>query len=216
VIPSRLNDPWERVRDTMRDAILSGDLEPGERLREIPLAARFGVSRGPVREAIRALESEGLVIREPRIGSMVLPIDDRAADELYSLRALIEPFAARRALERHPGSLVARLADAVAQMRAATAAVGRMGLVDPDLEFHTAFFVNADHERLLRLWETMKGPLKVLLATTARRAPREWEATMLGHESILAAAEVRDADTLVAGLEEHLRRARSLVLGDLG
>jgi GntR family transcriptional regulator, gluconate operon transcriptional repressor len=200
----------------MREAILSGDLEPGERLREIPLASRFGVSRGPVREAIRALEREGLVVREPRMGSMVLPIDERVADELYSVRALLEPFAARRALERHPGSLVARLSDALAPMRAAAAGTDRIGLVDPDLEFHTAFFREADHERLLHIWETMRGPLKVLIATTARRAPREWEATLLGHESIFAAAEAGNPDALVAELEEHLRRARSLVIGDLG
>jgi GntR family transcriptional regulator of gluconate operon len=215
MISQRLVDPWERVRNSLRAAILLGDLEPGARLREIPLAERFEVSRGPVREAIRALEGEGLVVREPRFGSMVVPIDRRSADELYSLRLILEPFAARRALERRPVALLVRLSDALTPMRAAAAEDGRMGLVDPDLDFHTAFFRESEHERLLRIWESMAGPLQILLAMSARRAPGEWEATVLGHESIFAAAQERDGDRLVVELGEHLRRARSLVMDDL-
>lgn len=203
------------MRDGLRASIVAGELVPGSRLIEVALADEYGVSRGPVREAIRALENEGLVVRAPRIGSVVIPIDRRGADELYSLRLLMEPFAARRALERRPGPLLIRLSTALTNMRAATAESDRARLVDPDLDFHSAFFHEAEHERLLRIWETMTGPLKILIGMSNQRAPREWEANVLGHESLFAAARQGDLDAFVAELEEHLQKAQALVYADL-
>ena len=89
-----------RVRDLLEEAILEGDLKPGERLRAEALAQRFGTSRTPVREALLQLEAQGLVDVEPNRGAVVRSFDRDDLFDLYQLRALLEPRAAALATPR--------------------------------------------------------------------------------------------------------------------
>src|SRR3954470_11589225 len=89
-----------RARDELREAILAGSLPPGARLRAEPLAERLQTSRTPVREALILLAREGLVDIEPRRGAVVRQFDAAALAALYDVRALTEPYAARRAATR--------------------------------------------------------------------------------------------------------------------
>src|SRR6187431_2890956 len=89
-----------RVRDLLEEAILEGDLKPGERLRAEALAQRYGTSRTPVREALLQLEAQGLVEVEPNRGAVVRPFDRADLLDLYEVRALLEPAAAARAARR--------------------------------------------------------------------------------------------------------------------
>src|SRR3954471_6906326 len=111
-----------RARDELREAILAGSLPPGARLRAEPLAEQLQTSRTPVREALVLLAREGLVDIEPRRGAVVRQFDAADLADLYDVRALIEPYAARRAATRiGPGEL-ARLREICAAAEARGAA----------------------------------------------------------------------------------------------
>jgi DNA-binding GntR family transcriptional regulator len=98
-----------RVRDLLEEAILEGELKPGERLRAEALAQRFGTSRTPIREALVQLEGQGLVELEPNRGAVVRTFDRDDVRDLYEVRALLEPAAAARAAQRISGADLDRL-----------------------------------------------------------------------------------------------------------
>ena len=98
-----------RVRDLLEEAILEGELKPGERLRAEALAQRFGTSRTPIREALLQLEAHGLVEVEPNRGAVVKTFDREDLRDLYEVRALIEPHAAARAAKRIDADSLQRL-----------------------------------------------------------------------------------------------------------
>src|ERR1700754_4253911 len=98
-----------RVRDLLEEAILEGELQPGERLRAEALAQRFGTSRTPVREALLQLEAQGLVDVEPNRGAVVRAFDADDLRDLYEVRALLEPQAAARAATRISADDIERL-----------------------------------------------------------------------------------------------------------
>src|SRR5690349_23549507 len=100
-----------RVRDLLEEAILEGDLKPGQRLRAEALAQRFGTSRTPIREALLQLEAQGLVDVEPNRGAVVRAFDRDDLLDLYELRALLEPKAAALAAQRITEADVDRLED---------------------------------------------------------------------------------------------------------
>lgn len=210
-----LRDPWQDACDTLRERILSGSLRPGERILEVPLAEELGLSRGPIREALRALVAEGLIVREPRIGSIVVPIDAEAADEVYTLRAALETFAVRRALAR-TDDLALQLWVPLEQMRSALRQEHLDRILEPDLRFHSAIVEAAEHRRLLRTWQGLVGPLRILIGLTARRGSAEHKASLLGHEEIYERVRAGDVEGTVASLTLHLDTARSMVLSYLG
>ncbi|WP_270043421.1 GntR family transcriptional regulator [Solirubrobacter ginsenosidimutans] len=98
-----------RVRDLLEEAILGGELKPGERLRAEALAQRFGTSRTPIREALLQLEGQGLVEVEPNRGAVVRTFDRDDVLDLYEVRALLEPAAAARAAQRISAADIERL-----------------------------------------------------------------------------------------------------------
>jgi GntR family transcriptional regulator of gluconate operon len=212
---SGLRDPWESVRDTLRERILSGELRPGERILEVPLAEQLRLSRGPIREALRVLVAEGLVVRQPRLGAIVVPIDERTVDEVYSLRIALETFAVRRAFERYQGNLSLQLLVPLEQMREALDAGHPSAVLEPDIAFHLALVEAADHTRLLETWRGLVGPLRILLGLTAQRGSDEHKRSLLGHEQIYERVKSRDVERTVASLTEHLEIARDMVLSYL-
>lgn len=214
-VATDLQDPWERVRDELRERILSGELPPGQRILEVPLAEQFGLSRGPIREALRVLVSEGLVVRQPRLGAIVVPIDERSVDEVYSLRCALETFAARRAFELYEGDLSLQLLVPLEQMRQALDQGHPSGVLEPDIVFHLALVEAADHTRLLSTWRGLVGPLRILLGLTAHRGSEEHRRSLLGHEQIYEAVKARDVEATVERLTSHLEQAREMVLSYL-
>jgi DNA-binding GntR family transcriptional regulator len=87
----------EKILETIRDAILKGTMKPGERVSEPDLAERFGISRTPIREAFRQLESEGYLVVIPRKGAVVASLSERDVEEFYAIKIILEGFAAKMA-----------------------------------------------------------------------------------------------------------------------
>ena len=140
------------VRDQIRDAILSGQLRPGEHIHEQAIAERLGVSATPVREAFRELESARLIVVSPHRGAVVRALTRKDIREMYSLRAHLERMAVRLASAHLTSDDYDRLADAIRGMVDAARAEDVARLVERDVNFHRQICVKADHQLLLETW----------------------------------------------------------------
>lgn len=140
------------VAERIRESILTGRLRPGIMINQVGLAGELGVSRGPVREALRQLEEEGLVASLPYKGCFVVPITRQDVHELYTLRAALEEFAVGRFMEHARPEHVAELDGLLAQLRTLAEDGVFPRLTDTDLRFHTRIVELAGHRRLLRIW----------------------------------------------------------------
>jgi len=156
----------ERVADTIVEAIAQGELPPGARVQEVELAARLGVSRVPVREAIKILETKGIVETAPHRGARVAPIDHLRVDQIRAARVALERLAAhdaRRVFARDPAGL-AQL-DAVSR-RMAEHAERRdwSGINQADLAFHRTLILASGNRIVQTLWETLASHLRIIFA----------------------------------------------------
>lgn len=204
---------WEVVTEEIRARILRGEMLPGSRIREAEIAEDFGVSRGPVREALRTLEVAGLVLRMPRQASYVAPVRRQDVDELYTLRTAIEELAIRRSLREPEPALTDELAASVKSLQSALT-VGDLGqVVDSDIDFHSVFYNHADHHRLVALWGTLTDPLRIMMRLSSRRSDPDWTTSIGGHLLIAKLAAEQDVQGCVDATTEHLSNARHLVMG---
>jgi DNA-binding GntR family transcriptional regulator len=190
----------------LRDAIAAGELRPGERIGQEAVAAEIGVSLIPVREALRILESEGLVTYRPRRGYLVTELDLADFEEIYRLRGLLESDAVRRGLHRIGPAELAALEEAADECAQAARGDDVAGELAANRRFHFLLFSLAGsphEERLIRLlWD----------ATVAYRAlyyalPGESAEADRAHRRIIAAVRANDPDRLCAELDAHRRRA---------
>ncbi len=139
------------VFNTLRDAIVHGEFEPGERLMEVSLANRLGVSRTPVREAIRMLELEGLVVMIPRRGAEVAKITEKDLKDTMEIRIALEELAVELACLRIDDVGKEKLKKACISFREAIGSKLVPAIVDKDVEFHDVIFEMSDNPRLVNL-----------------------------------------------------------------
>ncbi len=144
-----------QVREQLRDAILSGQLKPGDRLLEADLARQFGVSITPVREALRGLESARLVVSQPHRGTVVRQLTRQDIHEMYSLRAHLDRLAIRLALPRLTGEDFEYLERLVDQMVAFAEESNSEGMVDVDVSFHDHLYSRGGHRLLHETWASI-------------------------------------------------------------
>lgn len=190
------------VLQAVRDAILTSVFEPGARLRQEQLADMFGTSRIPVREALRALEYEGLVRSEPHRGFTVTSLDADDVDEVYELRMLLEGEAVRLAIPLLTDEDLTEL-DALFQAMA--------GSAEPDAQlaarerFYLRLFAVAGRPRLLSLILRLRQEVaRALRWPTIQYSPSH-------HAEFFEAVKSGDADAAVAHLEAHYRRVALLI-----
>ena len=128
------------VFETLRAAILKGDLKPGERLMEIQLAEKLGVSRTPIREAIRMLEQEGLAVTMPRKGAEVARMTLKDMENVLEIRASLDELAARLACDRITDGQLARLREVKDAFTESTATGDVRHLAEADVRFHDIIY----------------------------------------------------------------------------
>jgi DNA-binding GntR family transcriptional regulator len=207
-----------RVSEELREAILSGEFEPGERLRTVSLAKRFGSSRTPVREALVQLEGEGLVDIEPRRGALVRSFASADLIDLYEIRALLEPAAAARAALRAHEHQLARLRELVA-LSDARGGRGR-GAIDDQIawnqEIHAIVIAAARSPRLSAALRATAGiPRAFRTAFWRDDGHRAFSQTC--HRELVAALGARSSERAEAVMRVHILQARdSLVAGTNG
>lgn len=144
------------VFQTLRNAILKGELKPGERLMEIQLAQRLGVSRTPVREAIRKLELEGLAIMIPRRGAIVADITVKDLEDVLEVRASLEELAARKACDYITDEQLRDLKKAAADFKKSVESDRLLDCVEADMAFHEIIYAATGNKRLQQMLTNLR------------------------------------------------------------
>ena len=186
--------------------ILSGRTDPGERLVEEQLTRRLGISRAPLREALRQLAQQGLVEHIPRRGVRVATLSDDDVRELYEVRDVLERHAVQ---SMPPDADDSGLRAALDVMRAATENGDRLGIADAHRRFHTALVAMGGNRQLSVLYESVLVRLQLYMAVNLRREAEVAQASdgVARHERLLAAVAERDPLTILSGLSGHGARA---------
>jgi DNA-binding GntR family transcriptional regulator len=179
------------VQRELERMILSGELAAGERLNEQLLAARLGVSRGPIREATRALERAGLVSAIVNHGVFVREIDLQEAKEIYDVRAVVFGFACARVARIGTEEQKAELAGLVRHMDDAVARADKGAYYKLNLSFHDAVMACADHRRASQVYDSLIKETHLLRQRALDSVPAMRESNA-EHAAIVAA--IRDSD----------------------
>lgn len=190
----------------LRDAIMTGTLPPGTQLGETDLAARFQVSRGPLREAMQRLVSEGLLRSERHRGLFVIDLEPGDVFDIYSARWAIERAAAFRIMSGDRQAAAAALDEAVVAMSAAADEDDPTALSAADLRFHEALINASGSKRLVRMASTLLIETRMCLAALQGTYQRV-EERVSEHNRIIEAIREDDLPTLLSLLEAHMEDA---------
>jgi DNA-binding GntR family transcriptional regulator len=201
------------VVDALRAGIIGGDYAQGERLVEEEIAARFDVSRNPIREALRTLSIEGFVVIEPRRGARVASIDGARARELFELREPLEGLVAGLAAARRRPEHVARLVEIVDAGRAAAAEQRLAELPGLNTEFHETLAVAAGNELLHSTLSRLSDLIRwVYAARISQRSTTSWDE----HTAIVDAIADGDVERARRCGEAHIAAAADAYLAPTG
>lgn len=144
------------VFNTLRQAILKGELKPGERLMEIALADKLGVSRTPIREALRKLEQEGLVVMIPRRGAQVADITEKDLNDVLEVRIALENLSIEKACKRMTDEQIGKLWVAAKEFERTTMDGNLVKLAEADVAFHDVIYQAADNVTLNQVQNNLR------------------------------------------------------------
>lgn len=200
----------------LRGQILSGRIEPGQRINEVQLAAEIGVSRGTLREAIRTLEQDGLLVSVPHKGSHLRRFTAREADELQEVRLSLEVTAAIRVARNWNPAVEAALERALSDLSEAVDQ-GRpfADRLAADLALHETVCECSGNQALLTVWRSLIGHISVMVLNVGeeRMAPLQDPA---GHRPLLDAMASGDDDRIRATFTEHFAAGQRVVAAAIG
>ncbi|NLY35261.1 MAG: GntR family transcriptional regulator [Alcaligenaceae bacterium] len=194
----------EQVHRYVRDAIRTGAIKPGERLREADLVQTLGLSRTPVREAITRLESEGLVVNHPTLGLTVPELDYSEVTELYFMRELLEGAAARLAAHHASDVEISILEDLGEQYKTAAT---EEELILKNKQFHDTLCHCAHNRYLIKVINQLQNSLSLLGKSSLTEADRVAE-TIEEHQNIVNAIRERDPARAEKAVQQHIRSAQ--------
>lgn len=189
----------------LQEEILSGQFPPGSPLREIPLAERYGASRQTIREALRSLSDLGLVELHARRGARIPSMSPRRAREVYTLRALVEPFALRSALVegRIRSAEMARIEAAFKHMADCAERDDVAALIEADMAFHWELCSPFDHGMLLDILKRLQNATRQSMVHM-KVYGSDAEGEVESHSPILRAVRARDADGAAQAMRDHI------------
>jgi DNA-binding GntR family transcriptional regulator len=201
IAPSSLR---QRVLQMLREAIITGQFQPGNRLVEEELCQQMGISRGPLREALRQLEQEGLVVSFPYRATEVIGVsDEEVRDVLVPIRLTLERFAFRHALPLLSEADFSELAELVRTMRQAGQAGDLARVVEADVKFHELVLGRSNQPHCLQIWRTISPRVR---AYFYRCGPRHQALTDIAdeHRDLIAAMRTRDIERVLVVLDPHI------------
>ncbi|MDP3890320.1 GntR family transcriptional regulator [Nocardioides sp.] len=205
-----------RVIAEMRTRIIGGQMEPGASLSEIALAEEFGVSRTPVREALKQLQTEGLVEIRPRVGTFVTIPTRREITELFEMKELLEGAAARLLAQRGRVPEIDRLEENLRQADAAVDRDDRDRYAELVQEFHDLIIVGADNGKLEAHYRMLMNQLAYpRLVTTSLSQPGRALQSDREHHTVLELIVAKDGDSAERVMREHVRASRRAVFAGL-
>jgi len=201
----------EVVFEYLRNAILNGTLKPGERLMEISLAEQLGVSRTPVREAIRKLEKEKFVEMVPRKGAYVANLTARDILEVLEIRIVLEGFASRLAAERMGDEDIAELEGILAKFNEALESLDRPEMIRRDNEFHNKIYSAAKNNKLVEIVKELHDQFQRFRLIFFNEYD-DYNDLSVWHANILDAIKNRDGNKAKECAEYHVRSIRENVI----
>lgn len=201
----------EVVCETLRDAIRKGKLKPGERLMESQLAEDLGVSRTPVREAIRKLELEGYVIMMPRRGTYVANLSIRDVNEVFEIRTSLDSLASGLAAERITDEELERLQRLLVAIGGYIEENDMDKIVECDTEFHDLLYQASRNSRLVGIIFNLREQL-TRFRSTSMAFPGRLKATLEEHRRIVEAIAQGDVAEARAAAEYHMEKSEQTLL----
>ncbi|MFJ2958470.1 GntR family transcriptional regulator [Streptomyces sp. NPDC087270] len=203
------------VYDTLRQAIVTGDLRSGERINMDELARNLGVSKIPIREAVKRLESDGLLSSQLHAGVTVAEIDKTEMRGVFLAREAIETLVTRLAAERVDDKLLAGLAQVQATMRAELDQGATERLPELNSDFHRLLSEASGYRILAELTEQLLMTIRRYRITMPRDA-QNWRAVLQEHEAIIAALRQGDPEAAAAAAQHHTASQAGHEISDNG
>lgn len=202
----------DKVAEPLRQAILRGQFAPGEPLREPQLAEFLGVSRGPIREALRQLELEGLVVTRPNRTTVVARLTRQDFEEVYTLRLALERLAVQQMIHNASPADFEEMQAIVDQMnRRINEQITEKEAADLDLQFHDVLYRASHHRRLQACWANLRPQIYVFLLSR-NVADTDFRVQMSGHQHILDVLREGDESQAVDAIEKHIRFAYDRII----
>lgn len=199
------------VFQTLRQAILKGELQPGERLMEIKLAEKLGVSRTPIREAIRKLELEGLVVMVPRKGAAVANITEKDTKDVLEVRRTLEMFAVEVACERITPEELEALKEAAKEFGDAKGSMDLIRIAETDMRFHERIYEATHNERLLQMLNNLRENM-YRYRIEYLKDPNYYDSLVREHQEILNAIESGNKEAARVCMRDHIDNQQLAVI----
>jgi DNA-binding GntR family transcriptional regulator len=198
----------ERVYAALRDQILSGTLAPNQRLVELQLASQFGLSRTPIREALKRLAAEGLVSLDPVRGMVVRHVDATEVEDIYAIREVLDGLAARLAAHNATDADIEKLR-LLSELMEESARTGQWeAVVQINIRFHGVLYSASRNERLELMAKSLQDAVRRYSSMAFYHTERVVE-VLREHNEIIAALQARDAERAEHASRGHMSRARA-------
>ena len=191
------------VFNTLREAILRGDLVPGERLMELQLAAKLGVSRTPTREAIRMLEQEGLAITIPRKGAIVAGMTEKDMQDVLEIREALEELSVQVACDKITDEEIAQLEKNMKNFELSLKIGDLKKMAQADVEFHDVIYQATDNPRLISMLNNLREQMYRYRVEYLKN-PQNHEQLLKEHEAIYRGIVEKDKDAVTNTIRKHI------------
>lgn len=201
--PNSCKSLREIVFETIRNAIVQGDMKPGERLMEVQLANELGVSRTPVRESIRKLELEGLVKMIPRKGAYVTPMSLKDLREMMEIRGALEGLVARLAADNASAEQISDMRESNAGFEDAIRNGDLQGIINYDISFHETLYQSSGNERLRTMIHTLREQMLRMRVEYVHNV-KNLQPLLDQHRPIIDSIEAHQPDEAARFAEEHI------------
>ena len=199
------------VFNTLRQAILRGELKPGERLMEIQLANKLGVSRTPIREAIRKLELEGLVLMIPRKGAEVAEITEKSLRDVLEVRRALEELAVELVCEKITDEQIQDLKDAAEEFKESLKDGDITRIAEADVKFHDVIYMATDNQKLIQLLNNLREQMYRYRVEYLKRS--DFHQQLIDeHEEIIETIESGQKDRAVQVVCQHVDKQVEAVM----
>ena len=191
------------VFNTLREAILKGDLKPGERLMELQLASKLGVSRTPIREAIRMLEQEGLAVTTPRKGAEVAKMTLKDMEDVLEIRDALDELAVRIACQKISDEQLRELEDMKERFEKSTQTGNVKKIAEADVTFHDVIYEATGNPKLVTLLNNLREQV-YRYRVEYIKDPKNYPTLIAEHEAILESLKNRDVKNAVEAMHVHV------------
>jgi len=204
----------EEIADVLRENIISGNLNPGEKVNEYQIAKLLNISRPPIREAFRFLAAEGLITLVPRKGAFVLELSIREVKEIYEMKSMMESFAIRLAIHTVEEKKISEIDSILNLMEKNIKENNFKKIQKLNIEFHRKIIEMSKNQKLIHFYESIILPIRKY-QRLGLSAPSSWEVSLGEHRDIIKAMRSKNIELAERLTREHTMRATLRVIEQL-